>query len=324
MNAKHMFSIMMIILFSIYFPTKIEQSSIRRSHFYSKQYDEMLVNSTSDATRKLFEVTDSYSNEIISEGAKIDYRNVNLNLDAALDRFYKTLFINLNIENSYAAQQSIKYRIPIKIAVGYEGIYVNYFRNDGSGERWSDIHKFSDVQGDLVIHFTLGEDVTVTNSVTKEEFSGKRKDLQSKYPNSCLKDEETFNSVKSQVINSLIQSELEYYTKYSNEIAMQNGWEMNFNVPYWGNRSVKNIAFIAFYQGESFIGERELHESYGYATSELIDRKDIYGYTLDNKKFYSDKKLSNVKDLTYFESKYEAAINGYEPDPRYYHKGLTN
>lgn len=320
MSAKNIFTIMLIVLLCIYIPTKIEQRSITLSHSYSKQYDEMLVDATSDATRKLFEVTDSYSNEIVAEGSKVDYRNINLNLDSALDRFYKTLFINLNIEDSYAHQQGIKYRIPIKIAVGYEGIYVNYFRSDGSGEQWSDIHKFSDVQGDFVIHFTLGEDVIITNKVTKEEDSGKRKDLANKYPNTCLKDEETFNKVKLQVINTLIQSELEYYTKYSNEIAMQNGWEMNFNVPYWGNRAVKNIAFIAFYQGESFEGENELHESYGYATSELINKKDIYGYTLDNKKFYSDKKLSNAKDLTYFESTYEAAIHGYKPDPRYYYK----
>ncbi|MBN1040252.1 hypothetical protein DVW12_16310 [Clostridium botulinum] len=320
MNSKHFFMIMVIVLFSFYLPNKIEQDSIITTETLSKQYDEMLVSATSDATKTLIQVTDSYSNEFFSEGTKVDYRNINLNLDAALDRFYKTVYLNLNIEEDYAYQEGLRHRIPIKIAVGYEGFYVNFFKTDGSGETWSDIHKFSDVQGDLVIHFTLGEDVTVTNTKTKVTQTGTRTDLASSYPNSCLKDKVTFNKVKSQVINSLIQSDLEFYTTRTNQIALRYGWNMNFDIPYWGNRSIDNIAFIAFYQGDVFFGNDKTHNSFGYATSQNVDKKEVYGYTVDGNKLYSDNKLTNVGTLTYFESQYEAAISGYAPDQKYYIK----
>ena len=86
MNSRHMFLIVVIVLLGFYIPTKIQQNSINSVETMSRQYDEMLVNATSDATYKLLEATDSYSNEVEAEGIKIDYRNINLNLDAALDR----------------------------------------------------------------------------------------------------------------------------------------------------------------------------------------------------------------------------------------------
>lgn len=320
MNAKHFFMITLIVLFSFYLPTKIEQDSIITTETLSKQYDEMLVSATSDATRTLLQASDVYSNELMAEGTKVDYRDINLNLDAALDRFYNTAFINLNIEENYAYKESIKHRIPIKIAVGYEGFYVNSFKTDGSGESWSDIHKFSDVQGDLVIHFTLDDYVTVTNSKTRVTKSGTREELASSYPNTFLKDEDTFNKVKSQVINSLIQSDLEFYTTRTNQIALRYGWNMNFDIPYWGNRAVDNIAFIAFYQGDAFFGNNKMHDSFGYSASQNVEKKEVYGYTVDNNKLYSDNKLKNVGKLTYFENQYEAAKSGYSPDPKYYVK----
>lgn len=318
MTSKHMFLIVIIVILGFFIPTKIQQDSINSVESMSKQYDEMLVNATSDATYKLLEVTDSYSNEIEAEGTKVDYRNINLNLDAALDRFYKTVFMNLNIEDNYSYQESIKHRIPIKIALGYDGFYVNYFRTDGQGEQWSEIHKYSDAQGDLVIHFTLGDEVSVTNIKTKESKTGKYEEVAPYFPRSCLKDKKTFEKVKSQVINSLIQSDLEYYTTRNNQIAKRFGWNMNFDIPYWGNRAINSIAFVAFYQGDGYPGMSKVYDSFGYATSQSVVKKDIYGYSYQGKKLYSDEKLNNVGQLTYFENQFEAAANGYRPDPRYY------
>lgn len=320
MNSKHIFLITILILMGFYIPTKYQQDSINSSEIMSREYDEMLVNATSDATFKLLETTDSYSNEIVAEGTKIDYRNINLNLDAALDRFYKTVYMNLNIEDNYAYQQSIKHRIPIKIALGYDGYYVDYFSEDGRGEQWSQIHKYSNVEGDLVIYYTLGNEVSVTNSVTKESKSGTREQVAPYFPRSSLVDEQTYEKVKSQVINSLIQADLEYYTTKNNEIAKRFGWNMNFDIPYWGNRAINSVAFVAFYQGDGYAGISKVYDSFGYSTSQSVNAKNIYGYSYGGKKLYSDVLLNNVGELTYFENQFEAAISGYSPDPRFYYK----
>ncbi len=311
------FLIIVIIISLLFFPIKINQESIVKSHSISKQYDEMLVSATSDATKQLVYATDSYSNENVAEGEKIDYRNINLNLDKALDRFYKTLFINMNIEESYAYQQGIKYRIPIKIATGYEGYYINYFKADGKGEEWSDLKPYSFVDGDLVIHFTLNDTVYVTDPITKDTKEGKRKEFETKYPNSCLKDQETFQKVKNQVINSMIQSDLEYYTKQSNDIAKRHNWNIRFNIPYWGNNSIDSVSFLAFYQGDGFTGADKVYNAYGFSTSRTIRDNGIYGYVKNGKKLYSHEKVKDV-ELSYFENEYEAAKDGYSPDLDYY------
>ncbi len=319
MGNRNFYILAIILLLVIYFPVKLNQESIIKSHTISKQYDEMLVSATNDATKQLVYSTDSYSNENIAEGDKIDYRDINLNLDKALDRFYDTLYLNMNIEENYSSQQAIKYRIPIKIATAYEGYYINYFKIDGQGEQWSELKPYSMVDGDIVIHFTLDDTVYVTDPVTKDIKKGKRKEFENKYPNSCLKNEKTFNEVKTQVINSMIRNDLEYYTIQSNKIAQLHNWKIGFNIPYWGDKAIDSISFLAFYQGDEFIGADKIYNSYGFSTTKTKKDKAIYGYIKNGKKMYSNIKNENM-DLTYFTNEYEAAKDGYSPDLYYYGK----
>lgn len=320
MGGKKFFILIIMILFTLYLPTSINQKSIDKSRNMSNQYHEVIVNATSDATRLLVDVTDSYSNENMAEGNKVDYRDINLNLDKALDRFYKTLYLNLNIEESYSYQEQIKHRIPIKIATAYEGYYINYFKMDGKGEQWSELKPYSLVEGELVIHFTLDDNVTVTDGNTNTTITAKRQYFEKKYPNSCLKDQQTFDNVKSNVINSMIQEDLEYYTSHSNSLAKLNGWNIVFDIPYWGNRSINSIAFIAFYQGDEFIGTEHMYNSYGYSTSKTTKNKFIYGYIKNGKKLYSYIEENDVSEITIFNNQFEAAKAGYSPDSEYFYK----
>ena len=316
---KNYFIVAIMLLIVLYFPLKINQQMIDKSHTVSKQYNEMMASATSDAAKQLVYAVDDYSNDIQSEGKRTDYRNINLNLDKALDRFYNTIYLNLNIEDNYAYQQSIKYKMPIKIATGYEGYHISYFNNNGDGELWSELKPYSmvDETNNLVIFFTLGEEVTVADKNDNTEITGTYKDFKNKYPNSCFKDKETFEEIRSQVINSMIKEDLEYYTYYSNRIAQTNHWNIRFNVPYWGNRAISGISFIAFYQGEAFIGADEKYNSYGYAASQIVVEKDVYGYEINGKKYYSTEKRGT--NPIYFPNRYEAAMEGYSPDLEYYY-----
>lgn len=311
---KCFFILAVMFLCVLYLPNKINQQIIDKSHTTSNQYDEMLVNATSDASMQLIYAVDDYSNDIQAEGKKVDYRNINLNLDKSLDRFYRTLYLNLNIENDYSRQESIKYQIPIKIATGYDGYYLSYFTSDGEGEKWSDLKKYSmvDDTNNLVIFFTVEDKVTVIDHNTDTTATGKFEDFKNKYPKSCFKDKKTFYSVRNQVINSMIKDDLEYYTYYSNRIAQTNNWNIRFNLPYWGDRAVEGIAFIAFYQGQAFIGSDKTYNTYGYATSHIVLYEGVYGYEKNGRKLYSEKILGD--NPVYFSSKYEAASNGYEPN----------
>lgn len=317
MKVKDFFIVAIIFLGVLFLPLRIDQEAIRKSNNSINDCNRMLARATEDAAQQLVYTTDSYSNENVGEGERYNERDINLNLDKALDRFYKTMFLNMNIENSYAEQQALLHKIPIKIATGYEGYYINSFKNDGSGEQWSDIKPYSFVEDDKVIYFTLSDEVYVSDSINGIK-RGMREDFEDVYENSCLNSKKEFHEVKSHVINRAIQQDLQYYTKQANNIAKRNNWNTQFNVPYWGNRSVNDIAFIAFYQDEGFIGSDRMYNTYGYATTKIVKNKDIYGYMKNGRKLYSE--IKSGEGDTYFSNAYEAAINGYSPDILYYGK----
>ncbi len=320
MNSKNFLLIAIVLIFVMYVPIKINQISVEKSNKVKVEYDEVVAIASSDAVKQLVYAADSYSNENLAEGKKIDYRDMNLNLDKALDRFYRTLFLNLNIEEDYSLQQGIKFRIPIKIATAYDGYYIDYFKKDGQGEQWSELKPYSmvDEKNNLIINFTLDDYVYIKDLSTNVVSEGRRKEFELKYPESCLKDGKTFNNVKGQVINNMIKNDLEYYTYYSNDIAKMNNWQLSYDIPYWGNRAIDSIAFMAFYQGEMFVGSDKVYNSYGFGSTKTVNKKDIYGYKKRGRKMYST--TIDGDEPTYFSNEYEAAIDGYEPDLEFYGK----
>lgn len=305
----------LFIVFVVFLPVRINTEALYTAEISKYTYDEILTNATDDAALELIKTVTNDSIEKLGEGNKINYQTMELNLDQALERFYRTLYLDLNIENDFGNQQAIKINIPIKIVTGYDGYYIDYWSMDGKEERWSDKKLYStiDNRNNLAIRFTLDDNVYVKNLSTGEEFLGKREDIGAKYPGSCLTDEKTFNEIKGQVINQHIQQDLEYYTYEANVIAQRNGWKLRFNTPYWGNRSITGISFIAFMQGYEIQGTIK-YNNFGYSTTKIVKNNSIYGYIVNGHKLYSYEIAGN--NPIYFENEIEAAKNGYSPDLR--------
>lgn len=315
MISKNFATMMVLVLvFVVYLPTRLNNEAIKETETSKYTIDEILTNATDDASSQLIKTVSNNSVEILAEGSKENYQTIDLNLDQALDRFYRTLFLNLNVENDIAKQQAIKINIPIKIVTGYDGYYVDRWSMDGEGESWSDkkLYATIDNTNHLAIRFTLDDNVYVKDIDTGEEFQGVRADIASKYPSSCLADEDTFNKIKQQVINQHIKEDLDYYTYEANSIARKNGWKLSFNNPYWGGRSITSISFIAFMQGDAILGTVKFN-NYGYSVTEIVKRKDVYGYTTSTGiKLYSYEKVGG--NPVYFQNEIEAAKSGYSPD----------
>lgn len=299
------------------FPLKLNQKAIIKSDNLKVAYDEALYNATNDSAKYLVYAINNYSTDVIAEGKKVDYKKVNLNLDLALNRFYETLFLNLNIDNNYAEQQALKYKIPIKIATGYDGYYLNYWQygTNEPKEQWTKkkLYLMNDSKNNITINFTLNNYVYIEDLREHKKYEGEQESFKNKYPNSCFG--EKFETVKMQVINQMIKRDLEYYTFYSNDIAKKNGWKLTFKLPYWGDRAINDIAFIAFIQGNTLTGQKT-YDSYGFGTAKIVERKPVYGYEENNEKFYSPIKKG---DVVFFDE-FQAAKNGYKPDLRYYNK----
>lgn len=312
-------SFVIAIIFScvLTFSVRQNQKLMVKNEIFKTNYNEALTNAVNDASKELIHVNDFASLELMAEGRKVNYKKVKLNLDSALDRFFETLYLNLNIDDNKISQQTVLDNIPLIVAVGYDGFYIHSWQEIKTGNEldvknsWSEKFPFQiiDEKRNLKINYTLDDYVYIENLKTNEKFEG----YQNKFKDLSSYLGEEFNKSKSQVINQLIKNKAEYYVN-NNHIAQKHNWNLNFNIPYWGDRSINDISFVAFLQDELY-GEK-VYNTYGFGTAKIVERAPIYGYEINDKKLYS--KHRKGENVTSFYDEYEAAKMGYTPDPMYY------
>lgn len=311
--------IVFIVLFALFLPGKLNQQALGRSEAFRARQNEILDNSCMDAAKELIKSKDSISIETIADGNKVNYETTNLNLDAALDRFYRSMYLNMGIQKDKPEQEALKGKVPIKIATGYDGYYINSWESTPDHkikEVWSKKNTYTmiDKKNNLKISFTLDDYVYIEDKNTNTKLEGLQQSFISKYPKSCfgLK----FNEVKLQVINNLIKHDLENYTYYTNSIAKINGWKLNFNMPVVGSRVINNITFMAFYQDTPIYGAQP-YNVFGFGVARVVKREKWYGYEVNEKKFYHVEGFDKTGDNpVIFDSAADAAKVGYYPDPQ--------
>lgn len=312
-----------IFLMLLVMPGNLNQSSIVKSDNLKNDYNEVVDNATSDAAKALIIPSENYSTELMADGKSTNYQKTNLNLSEGLNRFYKSIYLNLGIQDNGSQQKALVNKIPIIIAAGYDGYYIHTWQeNKGSDGKlkiindWTNkkLYSIKDNKYNIKIHFTLDNYVYIENLNNNQKYEGNAENFSSKYPEYFGIN---FTKVRSQIINQMIQKDLNYYTYSNNKIAKKNGWSLKFNVPYWGDRSITTISFIAFLQGKIMTGAPNNYDTYGFGTAKIVARKPIYGYlSSDGHKFYSTNKIGTY-DIEFY-NMFEAAKNGYSPDPKYY------
>lgn len=306
---------------AIFIPFTLNEDAMINADNLKTQYNEAIDNASGAAVKALLSPTTNDSHEILSYGNKEDFQTTDLNLKDGLDRFYRSLYLNLDIENNVPQQQALLNKIPIMVASGYDGYYVHTWQlvkvngkvkatNDWTAEKKYSVFDKTD---NIKISYTLDDYVYIEDITTKQTYEGNRQNFASKYPSHFS--DATFNTVRSQVINKLIQNDLNSYTYTNNSIAKRFGWQLSFNTPLWGDRAITTVSFIAFVQGRLTVGAPQVYNSYGFGTAKIVKRKQIYGYIKSGVKMYSMQQAGS--NLLIFDTPIEAAKNGYSPDPQY-------
>lgn len=316
---KNAFIIVVIIILAITFlPGQINQNQLIRSGEFTQRSNEAVDNAVQDAALELMKSKDNDSSYIKSLGNKVNFKTTEVNLDAGLNQFYRTLYQNLNIENDYSKQKAESYKIPIKIAVAYDGYYTDIFQNKkgGNTEKWSNKKTYSliDNKNNIKINFTLDDYVYVQDLASNQKFEGQQSIFKNKYPNSCFGDK--FNEIKNRTILNLMKTELENSSYYNNYIAKKNGWKLNFDLK-GGNRAFDSISFIAFVQNDE-LKIIQAYNSYGFGSAKIVKAKQYLGYKVNGKKLYTSQKNRAIDNNTIiFQTARDAAAAGYIPDPKY-------
>lgn len=321
MKGTDYINIIAIILFIFLIPINIKQQKQIRTEQIKRNYDLVVEIATEDAINVMLEPEDSLSLEELSEGYSANIKRFKVNIDKALERFYKTMYINMNIENDEVAQEAFKMYVPLKIIVSYDGYYINtwYDTNNGTKEVWlpKRAYTYYDNSNDLIINYTLDDYLYVYNINTAAWDEGKREDIWLKYHLSIF-DISNFDSFRRQIVVEHINKDFQYFINKNNQIASKYGFSYDLNIPsidseIWNN-SIDGITFMAFLQGLHINGLDTFYSTYGFSGTEIIKSKKYYGNTINAVKYYHREGCSNtIGNEVIFDSKVEAAKEGYTP-----------
>lgn len=329
MKITDLVIIFLVILLPISIALDVVQHRQIEVLSWQQVYDEIMNIASEDATIALLEQSGQESQEQIFEGIYKSAKDIDLNLDKAIDRFYETIYINLGAEDK-VSQDSLKANLPVQIVVDYDGLYIhtweNVYNSDSGKYKTREVwmpkipYSYYDSNNNLVINFTLDEFMYIYNNNTAVKEQGNRAELASKYPINLFSSAATFDNVRRQTIIQLIQKQLEFYTNRANYLSQIYGQGYIYNIPFisgetWNN-TIDDICFISFLQGISIPGTDETYSTYGFGGTRLILESKFVGSTYNGVKYFHKEgcaHIINIEDT--FNSKKEAVKNGYYSCP---------
>lgn len=321
MKLTDLFVVILIVIGAVSIPIGVKQKRMIESEGLKVRYNEIIDNAVKDSAKTLLDPIDNEAIEILGEGKNLNFKTTNLNLDKALWRFYQSMFLNLNIENDYMKQQVFLDKVPIKLAVGYDGYYINTWTEVvENGEKkvkelWQPKKEFLyyDDKNNIKVNLTLDDHVYVTDFKNNEKLQGKAEEFKDKYKSILFSDK--FDHVRRQIIVESIRKDLEYYSSLNNQIALKYGWSYSLKLPLIDEKAINDITFIAFLQGLPLNGV-DLYNTYGFGVARVVRKHNIYGNKEKGVNYYHTDKCSNRTDLdVIFDSPIDACKNGYYPHP---------
>ncbi|GAB6990064.1 sirohydrochlorin chelatase family protein [Paenibacillus pini] len=256
------------------------------------------------------------------------------NKELALEMLYRTLYINLGIEEDRSAQQMLNTYIPAIVVIDYDGFYTLAEEEISApnGEvvvrpMWGakKPYAYTDSSGNI-IHFTLDRYMEAFEASTNEWLKGLQDDVKDRTSISLLNDSEVYEQVRRISIVKSIQTDLAATINRHNQWADRNGVSYNFTLPTisaeeWNN-TINDIGIMAFIQGMP-IGDTYLN-NYALGGGRLVKSPVIHaGIDLITgiKYFYrTGCSYSLTNALTSeetFTSAKEAALHGYFETPCY-------
>lgn len=209
-----------------------------------------------------------------------------LNKEKAVETFFNTLYINLNIINDPVKQQQIQSYIPFILVMDTDGYYTytleTYRGIDGLTyfqQVWSEKQYF--VHGDerYVYGFTLTNKVTLYVKDSKQFFEGDKDELAMIYPDSILGDSD-FDQIRRQCITDTLVSTMKNAINRHNNIAHQMGIFYDFYLPSDDGSAYLNafndVGMISFFQGMPIGHTGAYYNHYAFGGAQIIKKSPLY------------------------------------------------
>lgn len=241
------------LLFAILFLCFLVMDDIRTTELWNIsclqiRYDHALDHAVEDAMFHLVELDSQ--------------REVVINKEEAVERFFNGLFINMGILDNPGLVSQMKLYIPVIVIIEQDGFWVYYHKPNARGEKkmaFSNKYKFFWEDSHYKVLFQLSDYVSVTEKKTGESLSGNYHDIEKIWPCPALSDER-FSLLRRNVIVGHLMETISSYIKDHNRIAKAYGIQYEFAIPVieredW-YRTIDDIGMIVFFQGYPYGNKR--------------------------------------------------------------------
>ncbi len=276
------------------------------------EYNKALDSAVDDGTVNLVELGEN--------------KNLVLNKDRAVNQFYNSLFSNFGVLGNSTNENRLKEHVPIILVTDNDGFYLLYSESFNTGQddilvqRWSEKIPYAYQEGNLIIHFTLEDYITVYDISSNQIAEGTVTDLKEIYPDTFMADNDEFDTVRRNAIISTIEKYMNYYINRYNRIAYQFGITYQFWLPQidktdW-NRTIDDRSMLVIFQGYPYnVGYADTYNRYSFGGAR-IKKSNTYFITEEHGIKYYHKSncihASNSTGETYY-SKEECAQEGAFP-----------
>lgn len=254
-------------------------------------------------------------------------RNLYTNKDRAVEEFFLSLFANFGVMGQAVSEKKLQSYVPIVLVTDRDGFYINYSDVLVQEEsiiirRWTEKIPYTYEDEKLVCCFTLGSFLRIYNKESKENLEGDYGDIRAFLPDSPLREEENFDTIRRNSIINVLKENMNIYINYYNSIAAQFGITYEFWLPEVSRtdwyRTIDDVSVFVIFQGYPYRGSSlDTYNRYAFGGARIKKSNSFYIQEKEGKKYYHRdgcRLLTQAREEAFY-SKKECAEEGAFPCP---------
>ncbi len=248
---------------------------------------------------------------------------INIKPEEGLQAFLNSLFYSFKTIGE-SEKEGVKAYIPVMVIIDYDGYYIYSMReyvddnNNTCLKHQLSPKSYYQVVDDngTIINLTLDDTVRIYDINQKVQYEGNYKDLRHLSP---FLNTSKFMIEKKECMIAQIEESMSYHVNNHNRFSHHLGIIYEFTLPRidkadWYN-AIQDVGIIAVFQGKPISNNQYLN-LFCYNGASILKSKTYVGYTSGKGIQYyveADKMPNNTVVEKVFQSKKEAALQGYHP-----------
>ncbi|MFV0342609.1 MAG: hypothetical protein ACK5JH_06905 [Anaerocolumna sp.] len=253
-----------------------------------------LHNKTIEYNKALDSSVDNGTHNLVEVDSK---RNIVLNKEEAVERFFYSLYANFGVVDDGIQQRILREHVPILLITDVDGFYIYYkelYESEGNqiiGARWSEKYPYVYEDNNYIYKFTLEDEVTLYHKEREERITGNYKELGLLYTDSVVNNEDTYDTIRRLAIIEEMEKWMNFYINQYNSIAYECGITYQFWLPRvektdW-YRTIDDISMFVLFQNYPYhVGSQDTYNRYAFGGARISKSSKYFIKEIDDMRYY--------------------------------------